>query len=298
MSPAASVTSFALDGFVNPDPKQKLDSLHVLIIDDSVTNCKMLKRLLSRKDISCEMAENGRVGLDRVLVDLSRFGVIFIDNLMPEMDGVEATREMRKAGFSNTIVGLTGVVMNEETVRFIDAGADEILSKPLKLPTLERILQGIERNGVSSVKFGKTRPVHPPEVNLSEALIVDDSLPNLKMLCMLLKKKQIKCETAENGQIALDKVLVDLDRFKLIVLDNLMPVMTGLEAAKKLREAGYGYIIVGLTGNILEDDIAEFIAAGADIVLSKPLQVDVLDRILKTIEAQGCRSTGTGLSTI
>jgi CheY-like chemotaxis protein len=68
------------------------------------------------------------------------------------------------------------------------------------------------------------------------------------MLTMILKKRGLVTESRENGQKAVDLILADLHAFKLVLMDNLMPVLTGQEAARSLREHGYPYLIIGITG--------------------------------------------------
>mmetsp|Transcript_18942 Transcript_18942/g.26111 ORF Transcript_18942/g.26111 Transcript_18942/m.26111 type:complete len:108 (+) Transcript_18942:280-603(+) len=96
---------------------------------------------------------------------------------------------------------------------------------------------------------------------------------NCKMLRMLLRKEGVLSEVAENGQIAVDLVLSDVDKYSLLLMDNQMPVVNGVEATKRLRMSGYKNLIVGVTGNVLEDDVGEFLAAGADLVMFKPLKM-------------------------
>lgn len=64
----------------------------------------------------------------------------------------------------------------------------------------------------------------------------------------------------------------------------------GPEAATKLREAGFANLIVGLTGDAMEEDVAVFEAAGADIVISKPMKPGVLDMLLAYCEKFGAVS--------
>ena len=120
-----------------------------------------------------------------------------------------------------------------------------------------------------------------------EVLVVDDADSNRKMLTMLLKRKGLVSHTAENGQIAVDMVVEDLHRYKLVLMDNLMPVMNGVDAAKAMRAAGYPYLIAGITGNVMEDDIDEYLGAGADLVISKPLKRTTLDLLVKHIDDTG-----------
>jgi CheY-like chemotaxis protein len=113
-----------------------------------------------------------------------------------------------------------------------------------------------------------------------EVLVVDDAENNRRILMLLLTRKNIKCFGAENGRIAADLVMQDPNRFKLILMDNLMPVMNGTESCKELRRARYPYLIIGITGNVSDGDISEYHACGADMVLRKPIKPDIITKIL------------------
>lgn len=121
-------------------------------------------------------------------------------------------------------------------------------------------------------------------------LVVDDADSNRKMLEMILKKKGLLTNSKENGQEAVDLILEDLDAYKLIFMDNLMPVMNGSDAAKALRVGGYNHMIIGVTGNSLEDDLNEFLSCGADMAVPKPFKKLTLDLLLEHIESSGTLS--------
>ena len=99
-----------------------------------------------------------------------------------------------------------------------------------------------------------------------EVLVVDDADSNRKILMMLLNRKNINCTGAENGRVCVDMVASEPQRFKLILMDNLMPVLNGVDAARELRKAGFINIIAGITGNVTDHDVFEYLEGGADIV--------------------------------
>ena len=70
------------------------------------------------------------------------------------------------------------------------------------------------------------------------------------------------------------------DTFDVVLMDDNMPNMSGPEAAKRLRELGYKGLIIAITGNVMDSDVASFKAHGADEVLPKPLDMKALQRIL------------------
>jgi CheY-like chemotaxis protein len=104
------------------------------------------------------------------------------------------------------------------------------------------------------------------------------------MLCRLLRNAGYFCTQAENGQIAVDLVSSGL-KFDLILMDFEMPVMDGPSSTRILKSMGCLSPVVGITGNILPDDIAFFLSAGAVDVLHKPLTLSVLNEMVAKIGA-------------
>mmetsp|Transcript_3772 Transcript_3772/g.5313 ORF Transcript_3772/g.5313 Transcript_3772/m.5313 type:complete len:124 (+) Transcript_3772:1908-2279(+) len=92
---------------------------------------------------------------------------------------------------------------------------------------------------------------------------------------------------AENGQQAVNDVVQDLNKYHVIFMDNQMPVLGGIDATRKIREAGFLHLIVGVTGYSLEEDVTEYLMAGADLILSKPMRMDVLDMLLAHVKGHG-----------
>ena len=123
-----------------------------------------------------------------------------------------------------------------------------------------------------------------------EVLVVDDAASNRTIMSALLKRKGVRSVAVENGLQAFDLIAADMDRFRLVLMDNLMPVMDGDEATRCLRAAGYRHLIAGVTGNVLDDDVREFLAAGADLVLAKPVKVVTLTALLEHVCRQGSLS--------
>eukprot|EP00595_Chromulina_sp_UTEXLB2642_P002411 CAMPEP_0196761340 /NCGR_PEP_ID=MMETSP1095-20130614/543_1 /TAXON_ID=96789 ORGANISM="Chromulina nebulosa, Strain UTEXLB2642" /NCGR_SAMPLE_ID=MMETSP1095 /ASSEMBLY_ACC=CAM_ASM_000446 /LENGTH=379 /DNA_ID=CAMNT_0042110747 /DNA_START=527 /DNA_END=1662 /DNA_ORIENTATION=- len=118
---------------------------------------------------------------------------------------------------------------------------------------------------------------------IPKILIVDDVESNRKVLKKILEKKGLECECAENGLLAVENVKSKgLDHYTIIFMDHQMPIMDGLTATAKLRENGYNKLIVGLTGNTMDEDIKSFKNAGANEVYSKPLDVSILYKLLKS----------------
>jgi len=125
-------------------------------------------------------------------------------------------------------------------------------------------------------------------------MVVDDAVSNRKLLMRILKAKGYECDGAEDGQQAVD-LYVSLRRkgepVDAILMDFEMPVMDGPTATKRIRELGCNCFIVGVTGNVLPQDIDHFRAQGANAVLAKPLNVDVFESMLTVFRAAPDQST-------
>jgi CheY-like chemotaxis protein len=141
-----------------------------------------------------------------------------------------------------------------------------------------------------------------------------DAASNRKLLSLLLRRAGFgSVDLVEDGQAAVDycKALKKEDQPGIIFMDNTMPnlvsankrfhcpvvtqlpdhvthaLQTGIEASKVIRAAGYQHLIIGVTGNSLEDELDEFIAAGADLVIVKPLKNQSLEMLLGFVQAHG-----------
>lgn len=119
--------------------------------------------------------------------------------------------------------------------------------------------------------------------NRKVVLVVDDAVSNRKMLCRLLTNNNYICEPACDGAECVRMVTESSPsccKFDLILMDFEMPVMNGPTATRKLRELGYKLPIVGVTGNVLIGDTNDFVDAGVNAVLSKPLSINKLQECL------------------
>lgn len=127
------------------------------------------------------------------------------------------------------------------------------------------------------------RPVQTDMLKPLNILVVDDSNVNRKLLARLLRLHNHTCVEAENGRIALEKVLESTEQgepYDLILMDYEMPEMDGCIASKNLREMGCDSFIVGVTGALFNEDVVRFKQCGANEVLAKPLDMNILMEML------------------
>ena len=124
----------------------------VLVVDDVLSNRKLLSTLLQKRNAEVDMAIDGIDALEKVSCheDINHYRMIFLDNTMPRMSGLQCTRELRDKGYTNLIIGVTGNTMEEELVEFSNVGADIVLTKPMKPSQLDMLLRYSNENGVAS----------------------------------------------------------------------------------------------------------------------------------------------------
>ena len=131
------------------------------------------------------------------------------------------------------------------------------------------------------------------EASTLKILVVDDAAMNRKLLARLLRKHGHECDEAEDGAVAvrLVKRAIDDSRpYDTVLLDNEMPVMDGPTAAEHIRDMGSDVFIMGITGNLLPEDVAIFKEKGANFVLPKPFKLSELESLWMEY---GIRNVGT-----
>lgn len=165
------------------------------------------------------------------------------------------------------------------------------IPSPISSSSKMTILENMNRQGVSSLN---TPPSSPGNhcYSFYNVLIVDDVTSNRKLLALLLNKRGIHSITfAEDGNVGVDMVRdKGIDAFDLIFMDNTMPKMSGIDATQFIRKMGHDNLIIGVTGNSMEEELMDFLCAGADLVITKPLKPNVLDILLDFVSTFGCRS--------
>lgn len=119
--------------------------LRVLVADDNSTNIEVVSKMLKLEDVyDVTIAKDGQEAYDLVKANMEknqRFDVIFMDIQMPNLDGLQSTRLIRKMGYSAPIVALTAFSEESNVKECMESGMDEFLSKPIRRPALKQVLQ-------------------------------------------------------------------------------------------------------------------------------------------------------------
>jgi PAS domain S-box-containing protein len=117
-------------------------SVRILLAEDNLVNQKLAKMMLTKAGYQVEIACNGREAVEKYSSSPGDFDIIFMDIQMPEMDGMEATKEIRRRGYAAIpIIALTAHAMKGDREKCIEAGMDDHITKPVKRENIFEILE-------------------------------------------------------------------------------------------------------------------------------------------------------------
>ena len=270
--------------------QKKLDynfsHLKTLVVDDDVAVCESAVMTLREMGITAQWVDTGRKAVDLVhrLWDEGRyFDMILIDWKMPDMDGIETARQIRRiVGPEVTIIIMTAYdwAAIEHDAKL--AGVNLLMSKPMFKSSL--ISAFTKALGVKEEQKEQTRA---SEFDFSgkRVLLAEDNAINTEVAVLLLESRGFAVETAENGLRALEMFSKSqVGYYDAILMDIRMPLMDGLTAATNIRHLSNedaGTIpIIAMTANAFDDDIEKSKAAGMNAHLAKPIDPERLYQTL------------------
>lgn len=268
---------------LQPVSANTLSSLEVLVADDEQDICEHTVLLLKKMNIHAEWVLDGEQAVQRVLSANEEghgFDVCFIDWKMPEMDGIETTRRIRKqVGWSTPIIIISGYDWSEIEDEARAAGANAFISKPLFQSSLYNVLVNVT-NGAFGVTELKTESMSRP-LYQKRLLLAEDNALNLEIAATLLEMNGAIVESVENGQEAVNRFFaVESGYYDAILMDVQMPVMDGCEATKKIRSSEHpdakSIPIIATTANAFSEDVSTVLAAGMNAHISKPIDIQQL----------------------
>ena len=260
--------------------------MSVLAIDDDPVALEHAQLVLGQVGINCEIATSGSEGIEMVKVRHARredYDLLLVDWKMPELDGVETTRQIRSiVGDDLPIIILTSYNWEEIMEEAVEAGVDTFVSKPLFAGGVLDEFQGAFRKKNAAKKAGKA------ELKGRHILLAEDMPVNAQIITMVLGMRQMEADLAENGRIAVDKFMEHpAGTYDAILMDMRMPVMDGLEATKLIRASDHEDAktipIIALTANAFDEDVQRSMQAGLNAHLTKPVEPEVLFETLENL---------------
>ena len=271
---------FALSGQkVEPRQLPQLEGLRALVADDDTDTCLSVSTMLSKIGMRPEWTISGKEAVIRTRYALEQgdeFSVYIIDWLIPDMNGIEVVRQIRKViGKSCPIIILTAYDWADVEEEARAAGVTAFCEKPLFLSELRRVL---------AEPFGAAPAHEPSQPNVADLkgkklLLVEDNALNRELAQEILK---------EDGEIAVQKMRQAAPgQYDLILMDIQMPKMDGYEATRQIRAlpdaAKAGIPIFAMTANAFEEDRQNAWKAGMDGHIAKPLDIPHLLHVLAEV---------------
>ena len=260
--------------------------MSVLIIDDDPIALDNAQIVLGQLGIRCDTAQSGEEGVEKVKLRHARrdnYDLLLIDWRMPDMDGVETTRQIRSVvGYNTPIIILTSYNWDDIEGEAIKAGVDTFASKPLFAGNvMDQFRDAFRKKNAALVE-------DRADLKGRRILLAEDVPVNAEIMVMVLSMREMDVDLAENGRIALDKFAQHEEGYyDAILMDMRMPEMDGLEATRRIRaldRKDAGTIpIIALTANAFDEDVQRSLQAGLNAHLTKPVQPEALFDTLETL---------------
>ena len=271
-----------------PDDKIEVEGLEVLVVDDDKIACLNTSSCLREIGINSECVYSGREAIEKVrqhhLAEKEYFAVI-IDLKMPQMNGIETTRQIRRfVGADVPIIILSAYDLEEYEAEAKEVKANGFITKPLYKSKLLQVLRSFLDEGDQPEPI---RPFKLSNVDYSgkRILLVEDNELNREIAVEIIGSTGITIDTAINGLDAVHKVAQSEEGFyQIILMDIQMPIMDGYEATRQIRSLQRRDIahmpIIAMTANAFSEDVTNAIKAGMNYHLAKPIDIGALMGIL------------------
>ena len=258
--------------------------MSVLVIDDDPIACEHAQLVLGQVGVNCEKALSGAEGLQMARVRYARrepYNLILVDWRMPDMDGLETTRQIRAAvGTDTPVIILTSYNWDEIADEAKAAGVDTFVAKPLFAGTvLDEFEEAFKKKDTKRVR-------EKVDLKHRRVLLAEDVTVNAEIMIMVLSMREIQVDHAENGRIAVE-MFEDHEEgyYDAVLMDMRMPEMDGLEATRRIRALNRSDAktvpIIALTANAFDEDVQRSMQAGLNAHLSKPVEPDILFETLE-----------------
>ena len=271
--------------------EMKFDVVDVLIADDDPILLDTAVDTLESMGINADRANNGQEALEMIRRrhDAGKgYDAVILDWKMPDMDGIETARRIRKEIDAQIPVLLTSAYDWSDIEDDADeAGVNGFISKPLFRSRLyEKISQ----------LLGKEAKTVEPEDNYSDLagmniLVAEDNDINWEIISAMLNMFGITTERAENGRICVDKMAeAEEHRYELIFMDIQMPEMNGLDATRRIRSLENKWAasipIIAMTANAFSEDVVECRNAGMNGHIAKPIDMKLVIKEIRRIKEE------------
>ena len=268
----------------------ELEGLKALVVDDDFNTCDAVTKMLVKVGMRAEWTLSGKEAVLRARQSIEMgdtFKAYIIDWRLPDMNGIEVTRQIRALNDDTPIIILTAYDWSDIEVEAKAAGVTAFCSKPMFMSDLRDTLmtaigqkQAQEEQGVLPQKATDFKGKH--------ILLAEDNELNREIAVEILNAYGFEVDTAENGEVAVEKVSTAAPgQYDLVLMDVQMPIMDGYTATHRIRElenpALAGIPILAMTANAFDEDRRNALESGMNGFLSKPIVIGDLVQEMRKI---------------
>ena len=266
----------------------ELEDLKALVVDDDFNTCDSVTKMLVKVGMRSEWTLSGKEAVLRARQSMElgdAFHAYIIDWRLPDMNGIEVTRQIRSLGDDTPIIILTAYDWSDIEVEARAAGVNAFCAKPLFMSDIRETLMtaiGQKQTGAENCILPETGS----DFRGRCILLVEDNELNREIAEEILKQYGFLVDIAENGAVAVEKVKNSAPgTYDLVLMDIQMPVMNGYEATEQIRaleDPALAKIrILAMTANAFDEDRKKALKCGMDGFLSKPI---VMEELICTLQ--------------
>ena len=266
----------------------ELEGLKALVVDDDFNTCDSVTKMLVKVGMRSEWTLSGKEAVLRARQSMEMgdaFHAYIIDWRLPDMNGIEVTRQIRSLGDDTPIIILTAYDWSDIEVEARAAGVTAFCAKPMFMSDIRDTLMTAIGQKQAEAETA-ILPTAGSDFRGRYILLVEDNELNSEIAAEILNEYGFLVDTAENGAEAVEKVKNSKPgNYDLVLMDVQMPVMNGYEATKQIRAldnpALAGITILAMTANAFDEDKKKALECGMDGFLSKPIVIEELISILQ-----------------
>ena len=268
----------------------ELEGLKALVVDDDFNTCDSVTKMLVKVGMRAEWTLSGKEAVLRARQALEMSDVYhayIIDWRLPDMNGIEVTRQIRSLHDDTPIIILTAYDWSDIEVEAKAAGVTAFCAKPMFMSDLrETLMSALGQKPADAVQ--RLLPEKNADFKGKHILLVEDNELNREIAQEILREYGFLVDSAENGAVAVEKVSTAAPgSYDLLLMDVQMPIMDGYTATRKIRAlddpARAKLPILAMTANAFDEDRRNALESGMNGFLSKPIVIDDLVQELHKI---------------
>ena len=268
----------------------ELEGLKALVVDDDFNTCDSVTKMLVKVGMRAEWTLSGKEAVLRARQSIEMSDVYhayIIDWRLPDMNGIEVTRQIRSLHDDTPIIILTAYDWSDIEVEAKAAGVTAFCAKPMFMSDLrETLMSALGQKPADAVQ--RLLPEKNADFKGKHILLVEDNELNREIAQEILREYGFLVDSAENGAVAVEKVSTAAPgSYDLVLMDVQMPIMDGYTATRKIRAlddpARAKLPILAMTANAFDEDRRNALESGMNGFLSKPIVIDDLVQELHKI---------------